>query len=85
MRGETDKAKLQRFMSALGERVRGEGTIYLTGGATALLFAWRNSTIDVDLKADPEPVGFFEAIATLKDELDINVDHGGPVDRKSVV
>ena len=73
MRSETDNAKLQRFMAALGARVRGDGTIYLTGGATALLFAWRNSTIDVDLKADPEPVGFFEAIATLKDELDINV------------
>ena len=78
MRSETDKAKLQRFMAALGARVRGDGTIYLTGGATALLFAWRNSTIDVDLKADPEPVGFFEAIATLKDELDINVELASP-------
>ena len=65
-------------MAALGERVRGDGTIYLTGGATALLFAWRNSTIDVDLKADPEPVGLFEAIATLKDELDINVELASP-------
>lgn len=78
MRSETDITKLQRFMVALGERVRGDGTIYLTGGATALLFAWRTSTIDVDLKADPEPWGLFEAIAAIKDELDINVELASP-------
>jgi len=37
MRAETDKVKLEAFMAALGKRVRGEGRIYLTGGATALL------------------------------------------------
>ena len=65
-------------MVALGERVRGEGTVYLTGGATALLRGWRNATIDVDIKPDPEPAGLFEAIATLKDELDINVELASP-------
>lgn len=78
MRGETDRAKLERFMAALGEQVRGEGTIYLTGGATAVLYNWRSATIDVDLKADPEPAGLFEAIARLKDELDINVELASP-------
>lgn len=78
MRGELDKSKLRRFMVALGERVRGEGTIYLTGGATAVLYDWRVATIDVDLKADPEPAAFFEAIAALKDELDINVELASP-------
>ena len=65
-------------MIALGDRVRGEGTIYLTGGATALLRGWRNATIDVDIKPDPEPAGLFEAIASLKDELDINVELASP-------
>jgi hypothetical protein len=78
MRGETDRTKIQRFMIALGDRVGGEGTIYLTGGATAVLHGWRDATIDVDLKADPEPPGFFEAIAVLKDELDINVELASP-------
>jgi hypothetical protein len=78
MRGETDKAKLQRFMVALGERVGGEGTIYLTGGATAVLYDWRPATIDVDIKADPEPPTLFEAIAVLKDALDINVELASP-------
>jgi hypothetical protein len=78
MRGETDRAKLERFMRALGERVQSEGTIYLTGGATALLFGWRDTTIDIDIKADPEPRGLFEAIAMLKETLDVNVELASP-------
>jgi hypothetical protein len=78
MRGETDKAKLERFMVALGGRVRGPGRIYLTGGATAVLHGWRPTTIDVDLKPDPEPPGLFEALAQLKDELDLNVELASP-------
>ena len=78
MRGEADREKLEKFMDALGKRVRGAGTIYLTGGATALLYGWREKTIDLDLKADPEPVGFFEAIAELKDSLDTNVELASP-------
>lgn len=78
MRGETDKAKLERFLVALGRRVTGPGTVYLTGGATALLHNWRAMTVDVDLKADPEPSGLFEALAVLKDELDINLELASP-------
>jgi hypothetical protein len=80
MRSETDKAKLEKFMAALGERVRSPGRIYLTGGATAILHGWRPMTIDVDLKPDPEPAGLFEAIAQLKNELDINVELASPDD-----
>jgi hypothetical protein len=80
MRAETDLAKLESFMVALGQQVRGAGRIYLTGGATALLHGWRSMTIDIDLKPDPEPLGFFEALATLKDELDINVKLASPDD-----
>ncbi len=65
-------------MEALGKRVRGPGTVYLTGGATALLFGWREKTIDIDIKAEPEPPGFFEAIAELKDTLDTNVELASP-------
>ena len=65
-------------MEALGQRVKGPGTIYLTGGATALLFGWRAKTIDVDIKADPEPQGLFEAIAELKESLDANVELASP-------
>jgi Nucleotidyltransferase of unknown function (DUF6036) len=78
MRGETSKAKLEAFMSALGQRVRGEGVIYVAGGATAVLHGWRPTTIDVDIKPDPEPADLFEAIAVLKNELDLNVELASP-------
>lgn len=78
MRAETNKAKLEVFLAALGNRVSGAGSIYLTGGATAVLHNWRAMTIDVDIKADPEPAGLFEALAQLKDELDINVELASP-------
>lgn len=78
MRSETDRPKLEAFLEALGNRVRGGGRIYLTGGATALLYGWRAMTVDIDLKPDPEPPGLFEAIAILKDELDVNVELACP-------
>jgi hypothetical protein len=35
-------------------------------------------TIDIDLKPDPEPLGLFEALAALKDQLDVNVELACP-------
>jgi hypothetical protein len=78
MRATADIAKINAFMLALGKAVTGPGRVYLTGGATALLHGWRSTTIDVDLKADPEPPGFFEAIAAIKDSLDVNVELAAP-------
>ena len=78
MRAETTKAKLQMFMAALGNQVHGPGRIYLTGGATAVLHDWRQMTVDVDIKPDPEPLGLFEALAMIKDEIDINVELASP-------
>jgi hypothetical protein len=78
MRGTVDLAKLERLLAELGRRARGPGRIYLTGEATALLHGWRGSTVDIDLKLDPEPAGAFEAIAELKDELDVNVELASP-------
>ena len=80
MRPPVDIARLNDFMSAMGRKTRGSGRIYLTGGATALLHGWRPMTVDVDIKADPEPSGFFESIASIKDELSLNVELASPSD-----
>ena len=80
MRAPIQVKQLEAFMVAMGRQVTGSGCIYLTGGATALLHGWREMTVDVDLKADPEPQGFFEAIAVLKDELSINIELASPSD-----
>jgi hypothetical protein len=78
MRKESDKSKIESFMVAMGKQVQGKGRIYLNGGATAVLHGWRAMTIDIDIKPDPEPAGLFEAIALLKEELDVNVELASP-------
>jgi hypothetical protein len=80
VRGEADAEKVRRLLAEISRRAGGPGSVYLTGGATAALFGWRARTVDVDLKLDPEPPGVFEAIARLKDELDLNVELASPDD-----
>ena len=80
MRGETDKKKINRFMAELGRRVGTSGRVYFTGGVSALLIGWRDMTVDIDCKFQPEPPGVFEVIPSLKDELDMNIEIAAPED-----
>jgi len=47
---------------------------------TALLHGWRATTVDINLKAIPEPAGFFEALADLKDQVAVNIELASPDD-----
>ena len=67
-------------MRRLGGAARSPGRIYLVGGSSAVLVGWRETTVDVDLKLDPEPAGVFEAIARAKEALNINVELAAPDD-----
>lgn len=80
MRPNVTTETLKQFMQELAAAARSPGKVYFTGGATALLLNFREQTIDIDLKLDPEPQGAFEAIATLKDRLNINVELASPDD-----
>jgi hypothetical protein len=80
MRSNVDPQKIEQLMKALGREARGSGCIYFTGGASALLYGWRSSTVDIDIRLDPEPPGIFQAIAKLKQELDINIELASPQD-----
>ena len=44
-------------MQELAAAARSPGNVYFTGGATALLLGFRDQTIDIDLKLDPERCG----------------------------
>ncbi len=65
-------------MEKLGEEADREGRLYFTGGATAVLLGWRPSTIDVDVKMEPESDRLFRALPRIKDELEINVELAAP-------
>jgi hypothetical protein len=65
-------------MRALGERAREDARVYFTGGVTALLLGWRETTIDIDLQLVPDRDDLLRAIASLKDELQLNVELASP-------
>jgi hypothetical protein len=80
MRRLVDADRLRRLMRALGKEARSEARVYLTGGASAVLLAWRGRTIDVDLKIEPEQDEVLRAIPELKDRLEVNVELASPGD-----
>ncbi len=68
------------FLSRLGASAKTPGVCFITGGSSAILLGWRDTTIDVGLSFDPEPDGVFEAIPALKRALSINVELASPAD-----
>lgn len=54
--------------------------MYLTGGATAVLEGWRASTVDLDVRFEPDSEAALRRIAKLKDELSVNVELASPLD-----
>ena len=67
-------------MRALGNAAGSDSDCYLTGGATAVLLGWRSTTLDVDIKLDPEQDEVLRALPTIKDELAVNVELASPAD-----
>ena len=80
MRRRVTQETLRLFMQQFASAVRSPGKVYFTGGATALLLGFREQTIDIDIKLDPEPAGAFEAIAALKERLQLNLELASPDD-----
>jgi hypothetical protein len=54
--------------------------IYLTGGSTAVLEGWRASTIDIDLRLEPEADELLRALPALKESLGVNIELASPPD-----
>ena len=80
MRELADAPRIERFMCELGRAARHRGRVYLTGGATAVLHGWRESTIDVDIKLIPDSDELLREIPRLKEKLDLNVELASPSD-----
>ncbi len=78
MRELADADRIKRFTQALGAAAARQGTCYLTGGATAVLHGWRETTLDVDIDLDPEQDEALQALPRIKEELAINVELASP-------
>jgi hypothetical protein len=62
----------------LGAKSLQEIRVYLTGGATAVLYGWRPTTVDVDIKIIPDSDAVLQAIPELKESVQINVELAAP-------
>ena len=80
MRQKVTVARLQEFMKALASGLTQPARIFLVGGATAVLFGWRDSTIDIDLKLEPDSDELLRKLSLLKERLEVNVELAAPDD-----
>jgi hypothetical protein len=78
MRRVAQREDIERFISALARRSTDPAHLYFTGGATAVLLGWRNSTIDVDIHIVPEDDRLLRALPELKESLELNVELACP-------
>ncbi len=67
-------------MRAFGGLAKSDTEVFLTGGSTAVLEGWRDSTVDVDLKFLPEHDELFRGIPEIKESLQVNVELAAPPD-----
>jgi hypothetical protein len=54
--------------------------IYLTGGATAVLEGWRASTVDVDLRIEPDIDSLLRELPALKEAVGVTIELASPPD-----
>jgi hypothetical protein len=80
MRSPVDDGRIRALARELGRLARGPVQIYLTGGSTAVLEGWRESTVDVDLRFEPEADELLRALPALKESLGINIELASPPD-----
>ena len=67
-------------MRVFGRRTRSEVSVYFTGGSTAVLYGWRDTTLDIDLRFEPDPDELYRAIPEIKESLQLNVELAAPSD-----
>lgn len=72
------KETIQTFMKSIGKVLKKNATFYLTGGSTAILFGFRDGTIDIDIAGDMDEL--FSHIPKLKEQQQINVEMAKPTD-----
>ncbi len=78
MRDLTNREKIEQFMRVLGGRARHDARVYFTGGSTAVLQGWRDTTIDIDVRFIPELDELFRALPELKEKLRVNIELASP-------
>lgn len=66
-------------MQALGRAASQPARVYLVGGATAVIEGWRATTVDVDMRIEPDE-DILRLLPEMKDRLDLNIELASPAD-----
>lgn len=80
MRPPVDSERLHELARRLGTLAQAKTTIYLTGGASAVLEGWRASTVDVDVRFEPDTDKLLRELPALKESIGINIELASPPD-----
>jgi hypothetical protein len=80
VREPVDADRLRAFMRAAGREAEKEGVCYLTGGSLAVLEGWRDSTVDIDIRLEPEQDRLLRELQRIKHDLEVNVELASPID-----
>jgi hypothetical protein len=80
VREPADAERIGRLARELGREVPAGTRMYLTGGATAVLEGWRPSTVDIDVRFEPDSDEPLRRIAELKERLRVNIELASPLD-----
>lgn len=80
MRPRADADRVRAFARELGRLTRTPARIYLTGGATAVIEGWRASTVDIDVRFEPDTDELLRHLPALKERLEVNVELTSPPD-----
>jgi hypothetical protein len=80
VRGAADSERIGALARELGRVVAPGTRMYLTGGATAVLEGWRESTADVAIRFEPDSDTALRRIGELKEQLSVNVELASPLD-----
>jgi len=80
VREAADADRIRRLAKELGRSVPSGMRMYLTGGATAVLEGWRESTVDIDVRFEPDSDPALQKIKELKETLNVNVELASPLD-----
>ena len=80
MRDAADAERIRSLARELGRAVAPGTKMYLTGGATAVLEGWRESTVDIDVRFEPDSDLALSRISQLKERLAVNVELASPLD-----
>jgi len=79
MRDLADAESVRALVRELGRAASAPTRLYLVGGATAVIEGWRASTVDVDVRIEPDDE-LLAALPALKERLAVNVELASPAD-----